>query len=701
MRTELNNHWKLLVPALVFLLSQPSPGISSASSFEIVSHRARIHLFPREGLLRVSDTLRLRSVSGDGGTLHLGLSPQYAVQKVTTEGTEIPFQRTREGISVDASKFKREMEITVEFSGKTAVNPELSRMTPERAILHDSEFLVRGGKVLESLELTIVVPQDWQAIGRGVLQTTRKVGDSTEFVWVAKYPIPGVGWICAGPYRVASSFSDSIQFSLYLFQEDSSDAQRLLTLAKNVTEFYSKQFASYRFGSLTIVEVDDWLGGPAVLAAAIPSTILVKQVTLNTEDDFNKIDWILPHEIAHQWWPQTVYIREEDVAFLSEGTCEYATRLYEESAGRPNPRTDLKSHPLLHSLIMRAKHGKEVPLNRRADLRALRTHYLKAAYTHHMLRQVVGDSALETIYREFTARYSLKNAGMKEFQSIAEEVSHKSLGWFFDQWIMGTGLPRFRLYNVKAERREKGWLIRGRVRTVGYHSYTSPIVIAAYGRGGSEKTVLWIGRDSTKTVRNDLPFEIPIQSKPERVLLDPEGDVLKLQRMPVRLSDLREPASGLMIVGTKRLADRLLQFARRDSAELEQSGWSIRIKMDTITTLADYRSERVFLYGTPSMNAAITQLGRRFPVNCDDQKCLWNGKVYADTSLALTQIIENPFQEGSLLCWLVPLGDNAQPILRPLSASAVVARRGEVLESWTWDTKDEELEVELETTTEE
>lgn len=101
------------------------------------------------------------------------------------------------------------------------------------------------------------------------------------------------------------------------------------------------------------------------------------------------------------------------------------------------------------------------------------------------------------------------------------------------------------------------------------------------------------------------------------------------------------------------------------------------------------------------MNTVAAQLARKFPVSCDDRKCLWDGKIYADPTMGVTQIIENPFQEESLLCWLVPLGDNAQPVLRPLNASVIVARGGEVVDFWTWKEKDEELEVELEHTVEE
>jgi hypothetical protein len=669
---------------------------SSTPAYEITAHYARIHLFPSEGTIHCIDTVRFRRLGELSGSMQFGLSPLQNLEEVLVHGKRVQATRTQDGFSIESSEIGNEDQLIVVFSGPGAGNPEMSRMTPERAILHEDDIFVRGKHRYESVRLTVIVPREWETVAVGSLTSKWSSADSTVFVWTSAVSLPWIWTISAGKYKITSDTVRSVIFSFYTFVEDTIPAQRFLSLAERILKFYSEQFTPYRFSKLAVVEVDNWFAGPNVIANAMPSVILAKQAMLRTDDEINRLDVVLPHEIAHQWWPQSVYIRSEDVTFLSEGICEYATRLYDESTGVISSRTNWKSHPFLRPLIMRALHGKEVPLNRVADIRAVPTYYLKAAYIHHMLRSIVGDSAFRRIYHEFAARFQTKDAGLQEFQMVAEEVSHKSLGWFFDQWVKETGMPRLRLYNVKSMQSVNEWTVQGRVRIVGYKSYTIPVRIGVVTTTGIIHTSVWLGRDtSTSTIRDDLPFEIRAHSKPLRVVLDPGGDLLKIQKMPVRLSDLREPANGLMIVGTRRLAARLLELARRDSAELERSGWAIRIKPDTASTLSDYRGERVFLYGSPSMNTIAAQLRHRFPVDCDDGRCEWKEKVFADTALAITQIIENPFQENALLCWVVPLGDDAQPVLRPLDASAVVSRRGEVVESWTWDVKDDELEVEL------
>lgn len=322
--------------------------------------------------------------------------------------------------------------------------------------------------------------------------------------------------------------------------------------------------------------MEDWLGGGNIIAAATRSVIFFKQSSLHTDDEAKKLSTVLAHEIAHQWWPHTVFLEERDMAFLSEGMAEYAAYLFNESRGVKSPRDSLNNHPLLRALVTRAKQGKDLPLQQVADLRALPTHYLKAMYVHHMLRHIVGDSVFIDIYREFSRRYALMRAHLEDFEQLVTEISGRDLRWFFDQWVRRKGVPRLMLYNVKTHKSEHGWTTRGRVRIVGYDKYTTFVPVGVETSTGISTTRVWIGQDTTHgsiAYRHDVPFTIVTQSRPMRAVLDPEGDVLKIRKLPPKFNDLREPADGTMIVGTGENADVLLAIARRDSVPFAKRRW--------------------------------------------------------------------------------------------------------------------------------
>jgi hypothetical protein len=529
--------------------------------------------------------------------------------------------------------------------------------------------------------------------------------DSVVYVRQTDQPVPAIGWICAGVYGSMGGDSGKIPVTFHYFAEDSASAPAIVSLARSAVGFYDRRFSPYRFSNLEIIEVEDWLGGVNALAVANPNMVLVKKLTLHTEDRFNQAATILPHEIAHQWWPMTVFIRDSDAAFLSEGMCDYSALLFNSSRGALTVRDSLKHHPLLRPLLLRAESGRDLPLEQKADLRSLPTHYLKASYVHHMLHRIMGDSAFFRLYRDYAERYAGREAGLNDFRALAEKISGRKLGWFFTEWVMKRGIPRFRIYNVKTAPSGSGWVTRGRVRVVGYDRFTALADVGVESADGVSTVPVWVGEDSAGIYSNDKPFEIKTTSKPVRAILDPGGNLLKHQKLPVTLADFRDPSEGLQIVGTRGNAGHLLGLARADSALMEESGWTVRIKADTQVTLGDLQGERVFLYGKASENSVVLELAGKFraafrgdsiaiPKGPGDTSRIAGETLY-DSTLALVQCIENPYLPRGILTWIAPLSGAANPSVLPMDASWAVMRGKESIGSGVWEVQDDETSVEL------
>ncbi|MGA2623453.1 MAG: M1 family aminopeptidase [Bacteroidota bacterium] len=657
----------------------------------VTAHCAELHLFPSTNALRCIDTLSLRPTLTGTETINLRLLPVYTVEEVTARGKKLDFKRTRDGIEIRGVPRDSTIDVVVTYSGELSFRSDFTCMTTERAVLREEEILPSGPDALQFVRLSVIVPEDWDAITVGRLVSRTAMGGSTQFVWESDQPIPVIGWICAGKFFKALRTDGALPIGVELFPEDSISARKVLDLAENVLKYYSAHFTPFRFPKLSIIEVDDWVAGRNVLAVASPSFIMVKRFAFETTDKFNQVQSILPHEIAHQWWPSTVFVNQDDIAFLSEGLCEYSAKLYDEARGVATLRDSLGHHPLLRSLIMRVAAGKDVPLHEKADLRTLPTHYLKASYVHNMLRHIIGDTVFFRLCKEFARRFNLKPATLSDFQRLAEELSGKELTWFFDQWVNGKGIPRLKIYNVKATRHSGGWLTQGRVRVVGYDKFTTFVEVGVDDSTEVKKTTVWIGSDSSKVYHNDVPFEVFSSHKPKRALLDPDGEVLKIQKLPVKLGDLREPSDGIMIVGSLQHRDYLLSLAQRDSAEMDKAGWSLTIRPDTSVSLGDLQNEMVFLYGRASENRIAANLAGKFPIRFNGDSVIIEKEPLFDSSLTLTQIIENPFVAQGLLCWIAPLSARARPLLQPLDDSWVLTRDQEKIASGTWEVRDPDL----------
>jgi hypothetical protein len=688
--------WFVWVIYLLSCASILSAGEQENPGYEIIGHTFRLQLFPSQSALSCVDTITVH-ITSKRSPEKIGLKffPLYTVEEITLRGKIIDYKKGNDEIELKDIPSDSVFEYVISYHGTWNFHSEFSAFAENRIVLREEEFLPSGPRILRYVRSSIVVPKDWNAIAPGTLVLQTSVNDSMLFVSEVTKPIPMLGWICAGKFRQAISDSGGVRVTTYLFDEDSSASQKLLSQAHEVLRYYGKKFSPYRFNNLSIVEVEDWVAGKNVLAIAVPSIIMVKKLSLTTDDRFNQATTVLPHEIAHQWWPMTVYINDEDGALLSEGMCDYSSYLFNERTNVLSSRDSLSHNPLLRPLIKRAIDGKDLPLQQKADLRSLPTHYLKAAYVHNMLRHIIGDSVFSILYYEYAHRFAGVRVGMNEFRQLAEELSGKKLGWFFEQWVTKRGIPRMKMYNVKSTQHEQQWVTRGRVRMVGYDKYTTQVDVGVRTDSSMSKTTVFLGADSAGNYHNDVPFEIITETKPDRALLDPFGDVLKIQKLPMKLGDLRDPSDGVMIVGTIQHSEYLHSLARKDSAEMDRAWWSLMIKPDTAITLEDLQREYVFIYGKVTENHVAADFEKKFPYSFRGDSIIVNREAIFDSTLALLQCIENPHIAQGFVAWVAPLSERAQPQLLPFDASWAIVKGKEIISSGTWTVKDEDLEVEI------
>jgi len=676
---------------LLFATLFPHSFSFSETKQNILSHSAFIKIFPTEKTISVIDTLIVVSSESE---IFLRLFPTYEIVNSSLNGK--PTIPLRDGMMLQIRDVLSDTNtIIVEYSGEV-LSTEMSQLNDTSAVLREEEILPQGEHNYQFANIKLQVPNGWEAIASGQLTTKETESDSTIFFWRTNTPIPSLGWFVAGKFSVAKTFFDSIEISTYFTSVDTSiveknaRAEKIHSLCKNVLKTYSEKFGTYRFSKLAIIEVEDFLAGKNVVAAAIPSGVLMKKFSFTTNDSFNSAIEVLPHEIAHQWFPQTIFVEDEDLAILSEGLCEYAARLFHETTGDRSIRDDLSNHPLLRSLLIRAQNNQEVPLQKKADLRTIPTQYLKAYYFHHMLRTIIGDDVFMKLLKEYCDKFWLKKTSLNDFKKLAEELSEKNLDWFFDQWVKNTGIPRLKLYNVKTIFENGRWKTKGNVRIVGYAQFTTPVKVEVRTQNDSLVKNLWLGKDSTEKYQNDVAFEIFSKEKPTEVVLNPRGDILLSKKMPPRLSDLREPSDGTMIIGSNGNTDSLWTMARRDSAEMDKGGWWITMKVDSSITLGDLQQERVILYGTKEQNSVVEKFVKNFPIIFHNDSCFYRDSSWSGDSLGVTQIIDNPFHPNGLVVWVVPLGNSSVMQLLPFPNSYIIFNGSEHEAEGVWEIEDEE-----------
>lgn len=155
------------------------------------------------------------------------------------------------------------------------------------------------------------------------------------------------------------------------------------------------------------------------------------------------IENLIAHEIAHQWFGNSASENDWHHVWLSEGFATYFTHVYNEFTYGPDK---LKAGLLTdRSTVIRHCTRSPAPVidTRITDYpNLLSPHvYQRGSWVLHMLRHEVGDDAFWNGIRTYYQQYRNANALTSDFRQVMEEVSGKSLGTFFSQWLEEENLP--------------------------------------------------------------------------------------------------------------------------------------------------------------------------------------------------------------------------------------------------------------------
>jgi len=187
--------------------------------------------------------------------------------------------------------------------------------------------------------------------------------------------------------------------------------------------------------------------------------------------DFSAVTYwqvVTPHEVAHQWWGQTVGFRGYRDQWMSEGFAHASASIYLQ-ATRPKPDDFLNFWKQQRQIITQKNAFGFRPIDVGPVTMGIRLSspktgwdvyqslvYPKGAYILHMIRMMMwspktGDETFIATMRDFVSTYSLQAATTEDFKAIVEkhmtqgmdlDRNHK-MDWFFNQYVYGTDLPAY------------------------------------------------------------------------------------------------------------------------------------------------------------------------------------------------------------------------------------------------------------------
>jgi aminopeptidase N len=148
---------------------------------------------------------------------------------------------------------------------------------------------------------------------------------------------------------------------------------------------------------------------------------------------------IVVHELAHQWFGDSVSVEGWDDIWLNEGFASYMQWRYDEAHDGRTTNRWLRIYYNYYS-DDRSFWDLDISDPGPANIFAGAV-YDRGAMTLAALRNRIGKADLRRLLRDWASAHSYDNADSPEFEELAESVSGENLDAFFDAWLREDSPP--------------------------------------------------------------------------------------------------------------------------------------------------------------------------------------------------------------------------------------------------------------------
>ncbi len=240
--------------------------------------------------------------------------------------------------------------------------------------------------------------------------------------------------ILGADYQVESQIVDGVTVNSVFYSSHREGGEWVLDCAAEAVRLFNTRFGPYPFAELDVVETPTRAGG-----IEYPGLVVINSSYYGTLG--GQMEWVVVHEVAHQWWYSLVGNDQVDEPWLDEALAQYSTLLYYEDRYGSDMAADLLEHVFRRPYEGLLDSGRDVPAGLPVAAYNLEDYgtvvYRKAPLYFHALRQEVGDDDFWEILQAYFALHRYGVATPEDWLAAVEMTTGDKHLALYERWIMG------------------------------------------------------------------------------------------------------------------------------------------------------------------------------------------------------------------------------------------------------------------------
>ncbi len=288
--------------------------------------------------------------------------------------------------------------------------------------------------------VTVTLPEDYLIITSGVEITHTAASDPG---WKTHQFVTGPAreWtmVLSKDLQEVSRTVDGNLVNSHYLSRDELAGESALAYSAAVLRTYDRLFSPYPFTELDITEAPT-----RYLGMEYPK---LNYIGLDTyRSAANTQEYLIAHEISHQWWYALVGSDPYRYPWLDEGLAEHSSLLYMETLYGPEAADRIRTQRWEIPVQWAKKHGYDTPVGQEVTAFNSTNYelmvYAKSALFFDSLYQAMGREAYLKVLQAFIDRYRFKTPTPDDFLAIVQEVGGIDPTPMYEEWILGKSGPQ-------------------------------------------------------------------------------------------------------------------------------------------------------------------------------------------------------------------------------------------------------------------
>jgi aminopeptidase N len=425
----------------------------SVSDVDFIHYHAELEPNFKEKSLK--GTVKVKFVPRTQKLRNLTFSAKYKqIKSVYIDGKVAQYLLSDEQLTVN---FQQELEINRNYSLKVEYSA-----TPKRGmkfyddhiftVYHTKNWLVSHNNISDKSTFDLVLTHDanMTTVGNGRL-VSRKVLENNKVIshWQQDMSMPLYTFgFAIGKLETLTIKTNSADIVvLYRAEHSSGLTPKLIKEAfadvADMLSFYeSKAGFSLNQNSYNYVVVDGYMAQEA------SGFSLVGEKFVHTVLEDENENWFIAHELAHEWWGNSVTCANFSHFWLNEGLVQFLVAVYKQHLfGEQAYKNEL--NVAVRRVERAVKENRVAPVAFHDEIEEQEINrtmaYSKGALVFYMLREKLGDEFFWKALKQYTQTYKNKSVTTQNLKFTIEQISGTDLTHFFDKWVYGQEIPNLNL----------------------------------------------------------------------------------------------------------------------------------------------------------------------------------------------------------------------------------------------------------------